>query len=91
MITKPVISISDLIGFYLSLLQKNKAVSMAAASSLDEKMADLHATLSKIREESELQINKLRKESEDATRTIVRLQEQLKQQSDYENMKKEIQ
>ena len=63
----------------------------AKASSLDEKMADLHATLSKIREESELQISKLRKESEDATRTIVRLQEQLKQQSDYENMKKEIQ
>ena len=63
----------------------------AKASSLDEKMADLHATLSKIREESEMQINKLRKESEDATRTIVRLQEQLKQQSDYENMKKEIQ
>ena len=54
-------------------------------------MADLHATLSKIREESELQINKLRKESEDATRTIVRLQEQLKQQSDYETLKKEIQ
>ena len=63
----------------------------AKASSLDEKMADLHATLSKIREESELQINKLRKESEDATRTIVRLQEQLKQQSDYEKMKQEIQ
>ena len=67
------------------LLQKAKA------SSLDEKMADLHATLSKIREESELQISKLRKESEDATRTIVRLQEQLKQQSDYEKMKQEIQ
>ena len=77
--------------FLSVFLQKNKAVAMAAASSLDEKMADLHATLSKIREESELQINKLRKESEDATRTIVRLQEQLKQQSDYENMKKEIQ
>ena len=72
--------------------QKNKAVvAVAAASSLDEKMSDLHATLSKIREESELQINKLRKESEDATRTIVRLQEQLKQQSDYEKMKQEIQ
>ena len=77
---------------HISLFQKNKAaVTVAAASSLDEKMADLHATLSKIREESEVQINKLRKESEDATRTIVRLQEQLKQQSDYEKMKQEIQ
>ena len=71
---------------YLFSFQQSKS-----SVSLDDKMADLHATLSKIREESELQINKLRKESEDATRTIVRLQEQLKQQSDYENMKKEIQ
>ena len=59
--------------------------------NLDDKMANLHATLSRIREESENQITKLKKESEDASKTIERLQMQLKQQSDYEMIKREIQ
>lgn len=59
--------------------------------TLEDKMANLHATLTRIREESESQIKKLKKESEDASKTIEKLQLQLKQQSDYELIKREMQ
>ncbi len=60
-------------------------------SALDDKLQELHDTLSRMRKESEEQIRKLKQESEDATKTIERLQQQLKQQSDYEHLKREIQ
>lgn len=67
------------------------AMSDKALPSLDGKLSELNDTLSRLRKESEDQIQKLRRESEDATKTIQRLQMQLKQQSDYETLKREIQ
>ncbi len=60
------------------------------ANVLTGKVEELHETLSRLRKESEDQIQRLRQESEDATKTIERLQLQLKQQSDYENLKREV-
>ncbi len=51
----------------------------------------MHEALSRLRRESQLQIQKLRQESEDASKTIEKLQQQLLQQSDYETLKREIQ
>ncbi len=50
-----------------------------------------HATLDRLRKESEDQIEKLKQESENASKTIERLQVQLQQQSDYNLLKREIQ
>ncbi len=60
-------------------------------SELDGKLQELHDTLSRLKRESDEKIEKLRRKSEDASKTIERLQEQLKRQSDYENLKREIQ
>ncbi|XP_040579143.2 LOW QUALITY PROTEIN: homeobox protein cut [Lepeophtheirus salmonis] len=54
-------------------------------------VAELHRTLERFRKQSEDTIQKLKQESEDASRTIEKLQQQLQQQSDYENLKQEIQ
>jgi len=54
-------------------------------------LEEVHEALSRLRRESQLQIQKLRQESEDASRTIEKLQQQLLQQSDYETLKREIQ
>ena len=59
-------------------------------TSLDGKVQELHDTLSRIRRESEDQILKLKKKSEDATKTIERLQMQLQQQSDYDILKRQV-
>ena len=50
-----------------------------------------HANLARLRKESEDQIEKLKQESESASKTIERLQVQLQQQSDYNLLKREIQ
>jgi len=60
-------------------------------AELDDKLQELHDTLSRLRKESEDQIRKLKRESEDATKTIERLQQQLRQQADYDALKREIQ
>ena len=98
--------------FYLQAPNPKKTSN--SVTELDGKLQELHDTLSRLRRESDEQVNeqqqhflqkvraysiqiyndqiqKLRRESEDATRTIERLQQQLQRQSDYETLKREIQ
>ena len=65
--------------------------SWSMASDLTGKVQELHDTLTRLRQESEDQIQRLKKESEDASKTIEKLQLQLQQQSDYDNLKREVQ
>lgn len=73
----------------IDVIKKSKTTN--DMSSVDGKLRELSETLTKIRQESEDQIQKLRQESQDASKTIEKLQERLKQQSDYEMLKREIQ
>ena len=57
---------------------------------LSAKVQELHNTLETLRRESEQKIEKLRAENEEATRSIERLQQQLKQQNEYEAMKNNL-
>ena len=70
---------------------KNVDNSWSMASDLTGKVQELHDTLTRLRKESEDQIQRLKKESEDASKTIEKLQLQLQQQSDYDNLKREVQ
>lgn len=54
---------------------------------LSAKVAELHSTLEALRRESEQRIEKLKAENEEATRAIERLQQQLKQQTEYNSLK----
>ena len=47
----------------------------------------MHSTLEALRRESEQRIEKLKAENEEATRAIERLQQQLKQQTEYNSLK----
>ena len=57
---------------------------------MSAKVQELHNTLETLRRESEQKIEKLRAENEEATRSIERLQQQLKQQNEYEAMKNNL-
>lgn len=48
-------------------------------------------TLTRIRREAENQIERMKQESEEKSKTIAKLQMQLQQQSDYELLKREVQ
>ena len=57
---------------------------------LSAKVAELHATLEALKRESEQKIEKLKAENEEATRAIERLQQQLKQQTEYNSLKNNL-
>lgn len=72
------------------LSSASKSKSPVDMANVNGKLQELHDTLSRLRQDSEDQIQRLRQESQDATKTIEKLQSQLQQQSDYENLKREI-
>jgi len=57
---------------------------------LSAKVAELHATLEALKRESEQKIEKLKAENEEATRAIERLQQQLKQQTEFNSIKNNL-
>ena len=57
---------------------------------LSAKVAELHATLEALKRESEQKIEKLKAENEEATRAIERLQQQLKQQTEFNSLKNNL-
>merc|ERR1740137_290334 len=57
---------------------------------LSAKVAELHATLEALKRESEQKIEKLKAENEEATLAIERLQQQLKQQTEYNSLKNNL-
>ena len=71
--------------------KKNPSSSTGMSSDLNGKLQELHDTLSRLRRESDEKIQKLRQDSEEASKTIEKLQQRLQQQSDYEVLKREIQ
>ena len=57
---------------------------------LSAKVAELHATLEALKRESEQKIEKLKAENEEETRAIERLQQQLKQQTEFNSIKNNL-
>ena len=57
---------------------------------LSAKVAELQNTMAALRRESDQKIEKLKAENEEATKTIERLQSQLKQQTDFNSLKNNL-